>query len=219
MVLEAKNTTLAYRCPKCGKNILSMVGVFALTGDLIKLKCDCGGSELTIQHQKDGKVRLTVPCFFCPNPHQYVLTPTVFFSRELFSLECAYSGLDVCFVGSREKVLEATRASDEAFLEMLQGAGITDIDQLREAQEDVEDVYIDPQVESIAALTIENAMEEGKLLCNCPEGTERDIQFEFLADSLLIYCKTCGATRIYPVSNMVTALSFMDIKEIDLRDK
>ncbi len=217
MVLEAKNTTLAYRCPQCGKNILSMVGVFALTGDLIKLKCDCGESELTIQHQKDGKVRLSVPCFFCPRPHQYVLSPNVFFSRELFSLECAYSGLDICFVGSQEKVLEATASSDAAFAEMLKNAGITDLSQLREEQEE-EDDFLDPQVESIAALTVENALEEGKLYCNCPAGTERDVQFEFLADSLLIYCKTCGATRIYPVSNMTTAMAFMDIKEIDLRD-
>ena len=55
MILKSKETTVAYRCPVCGKNIISVVGIFMLSGDLIKLKCDCGVSELTITSNSDLK--------------------------------------------------------------------------------------------------------------------------------------------------------------------
>ena len=37
MIIQPKNTTIAYRCPACGQAVKSMVGVFALSGDMIKL--------------------------------------------------------------------------------------------------------------------------------------------------------------------------------------
>ena len=44
MVLKPKESIVSYRCPKCGTTVMSMVGTFALSGDLIKLKCSCGES-------------------------------------------------------------------------------------------------------------------------------------------------------------------------------
>ena len=67
MVLNQKETTVAYRCPECGASVMSMVGVFTLTADMIRLKCPCGGSELEIVYTRDKKVRLNVPCFLCPS--------------------------------------------------------------------------------------------------------------------------------------------------------
>ena len=46
MVLESKQTTVAYRCPHCGAGVLSAVGMFSLAADMVKLKCSCGKSEL-----------------------------------------------------------------------------------------------------------------------------------------------------------------------------
>ncbi len=215
MILEAKETTIAYRCPHCGKTILSMVGIFALTGDLIKLKCDCGESELILTYQKDEKIRLSVPCFFCPRPHQYTLSPTVFFDRDLFTLECAYSGLDVCYIGKKDLVLQAAKDSDAQLAALLEEAGVPNFRSLYEEDEELEH---DPQIESIVSLTIENLLEEKKITCNCADRTEQEIHFEFLADSLLVYCKHCGATKMLPVSNMTTALAFLESDQIDLRD-
>ena len=92
-MLDPKQTVISYRCPHCGKNILSVVGIFALSGDLMKLKCDCGESELVIERTKEGKIRLTVPCFLCPKPHIYSVSSDLLFARELFSLGCAYAGI------------------------------------------------------------------------------------------------------------------------------
>ena len=58
MIIEPKKTTLAYRCPACGGVPTSIVGIFSLSAELFKLKCDCGGSALTIQKTNDGQLLL-----------------------------------------------------------------------------------------------------------------------------------------------------------------
>ena len=123
MILNSKETTLAYRCPVCGKFIFGMVGLFTLSGDLIKLKCDCGGSELKIAYTADRKLRITVPCLFCPDPHTYVISSGAFFDRELLALTCTYSNLDVCFIGEREKVSQAATDADDELMDLLEEAG------------------------------------------------------------------------------------------------
>ena len=47
MVISPKQTTIAYRCPVCGTGVISAVGMFSLSADMIKLKCTCGKSEQT----------------------------------------------------------------------------------------------------------------------------------------------------------------------------
>ena len=95
MVIQPKQTTIAYRCPHCGCGVMSAVGLFALKADMLKLKCECGQSEMTIVYGKDGKVRLTVPCIICPNPHIYTVSEKLFFERDLFLLPCAYSDINI----------------------------------------------------------------------------------------------------------------------------
>ena len=48
MVLETKKATVAYRCPHCGCGVISVVDIFSLSADMIKLKCSCGQSELEV---------------------------------------------------------------------------------------------------------------------------------------------------------------------------
>ena len=78
MILDQKKTTLAYRCPSCGAVPTSMVGAFSLSGDLFKLKCDCGGSFMTVERLQDGKLRLTVPCSNNPQERHFghLLSPS-----------------------------------------------------------------------------------------------------------------------------------------------
>ena len=101
MVLEPQNTTVAYRCPHCGGAVYSGINLFMLSADMLKLKCSCGQSEMTlIKSQSDEqKVRLSVPCMFCPNPHHFTLSRTLLFDKELFALPCPYSDITVCCVG------------------------------------------------------------------------------------------------------------------------
>ena len=120
MILEPKQTTVAYRCPVCGQGVISAVGLFALKGDMIKLKCECGGSELTAVRSNDGKVRLTVPCIMCPKPHNFTVSESLFFSRDIFMLPCPYTDVNICFLGDREKVTGELERTELELLDMLE---------------------------------------------------------------------------------------------------
>ena len=86
MVLDTKQTTVAYRCPHCGAGVMSVVGVFSLSAEMMKLKCSCGHSEMTMSRASNGKIRFSVPCMLCPSPHSFTVNSSVVFSKELFVL-------------------------------------------------------------------------------------------------------------------------------------
>ena len=102
MILEPKKTTVAYRCPECGAGVLSVVDIFALSANRVKLKCDCGKSEMDVVIQSDDKIRLTVPCIFCRKPH--VFTRPVRTSVPVFGYKhLLYGGFQPCEGGGRQK--------------------------------------------------------------------------------------------------------------------
>ena len=113
MILESKKTTVAYRCPECGAGVLSMVDIFSLSANRVKLKCDCGKSDLDVVIQSDGKIRLTVPCIFCRKPHVFTVNKQIFYGRDLFVLPCPYSDINICFMGDSNHVkAELARSAD-----------------------------------------------------------------------------------------------------------
>ena len=120
MVIDQKKTTVAYRCPHCGAGVMSAVGLFTLSADMIKLKCDCGHSEMTMVYSKDGKVRLTVPCLFCPTPHSFTLTSSLFFGKDMFLLPCPYSDVNICFIGETNMVKAELARTELGLLDMLE---------------------------------------------------------------------------------------------------
>ena len=166
MVLNQKETTVAYRCPECGATVMSLVGIFTLTADMIRLKCPCGQSELEIVYTKDKKVRLNVPCFLCPTPHSYLISSGMFFEKDLFALPCSYSGIDVCFIGKKNRVQEALKKSEEELMEML---GDTSFEELAEHRGESGELT-DPQVLDIVLYVVRDLADEGKILCSCPDG-------------------------------------------------
>ena len=120
MILNQKQTTLAYRCPHCGSAVTSLVGVFSLSADMIRMKCPCGESDLSVVYTKDKKVRLSVPCFLCPKPHTFTLSSQLFFETDLMAFPCPYSGMNIAFVGHSDKVAEAFAEADRDLQEILE---------------------------------------------------------------------------------------------------
>ena len=119
MILDKKQTSVAYRCPSCGQTVKSMIGAFSLSGDMLRLKCPCGGSDMTIERRHDKKIRLTIPCFLCPRPHVYTVSENIFYGREAFAYPCSYTGVDIGFSGDAENVEKAVEESDLALEDML----------------------------------------------------------------------------------------------------
>ncbi len=214
MVLNTKQTTVAYRCPHCGAAVLSAVNIFALSADMVKLKCTCGKSEMTVVSGKDGKIRLTVPCLVCPKPHHFLLNESLFFSKELFTMPCPYvSDLTVAAIGESNTVKAEMARSELELLDLMEKNGISTL----EALHNTEDTLPDPQILDIVMFVIHDLDAEGKIYCNCPPDEEgRDYDAEILEDGVRVTCKRCAASRLIPTDSHLSAHAFLNADALHL---
>ncbi len=229
MVLNEKRTTVAYRCPDCGGGIMSAVGLFNLSADMVKLKCTCGKSELKIVYNRDGTVRLTVPCLICSQPHTFTINSSLFFSDELFVLPCPYSDINIAFTGEMNTVKAELARTELELLDMLEENGITDFSALHGDEKDLPD----PQILDIILFVIDDLDAEGKIYCRChadpAEGQISDADYgewneeesryeaEITEEGIKLTCRICGASTVIPTDSMLSAHAFLNADSVHLQ--
>ena len=195
---------------------MSVVGVFSLSADMLKLKCDCGHSEMTVVYSKDGKIRLTVPCIFCPKPHTYVVNSSIFFGKDLFVLPCAYSDMNIAMMGDVNKVKAELARTELELLDMLEESGIDSLAALRQAESEADYPLTDPQIFDIIMFVINDLDAEGKIYCKCENEGESDLEVEMLPDGIKVSCKICGAMRVIPTDGLLAANAFLNADSLYL---
>ncbi len=211
MVLELKQSTVAYRCPACGNGVLSVVDAFKLNADMVKLKCDCGKSEMSMVQTSDKKIRFSVPCMLCPKPHIFTVNEELFFDKELFVLPCPYSGINIAMMGEMNHVKAELSRTELELIDLLEKSGIDSFDSLHS------DSYLtDPQVLEIVGYVIKELDEEGRIYCKCPEGTEGNYEVEMTRDGLKVTCLSCGATKTVPTNSLIQATDFLNVDSLTL---
>ena len=219
MIIDAKQTTVAYRCPACGAGVMSAVNFFALSADMVKLKCSCGNSEMTVVSQRDGKVRLTVPCVACPSPHTYTLNSSLFFGKDLFTLQCPYSDMEVACMGEINQVKAELARTELELLDLLEQSGIS-CDAFfggNKTEDGGEGGLTDPQVLDIVMFVINDLDAEGKIYCKCdPSDNGRQYDAEVLDDAVRVTCRKCGASRTIPTDSSLSAHAFLNADSLYL---
>ncbi len=208
MVLNTKQTTVAYRCPHCGAGVMSAVGIFSLSADMLKLKCDCGNSEMTVVYTNDNKIRLTVPCIFCPKPHTFVVNSSIFFGKDLFVLPCPYADINIAMMGEMNKVKAELARTELELLDILEESGVESFSALHQNEGDSS--FTDPQILDIIKFVINDLDAEGKIYCRCEGGEESDLEVEILDDGVRVTCKRCGASRLIPTDGFLAANAFLN---------
>lgn len=211
MVLETKKSTVAYRCPACGSGVMSVVDTFRLSADMVKLKCECGGSEMVMVKTGDGKVRFTVPCMLCPKPHNFTVSTNLFFDKELFVLPCPYSDLNVAMMGESNHVKAELSRTELQLLDMLEKSGVESLDVFHSEQ-----YLTDPQVLEIVSYMIKELDEEGKIYCKCDNDGEGDYELEMTAEGLRVSCRKCGASKTVPTNSLIQANEFLNADSLTL---
>ena len=232
MLLNEKRTTVAYRCPSCGGGIMSAVGLFNLSADMVKLKCTCEKSELKIIYNRDGTVRLTVPCLICAQPHTFTVNASLFFSDELFVLPCPYSDINIAFTGEMNAVKAELARTELELLDLLEENGITDFSSLHGDEQDLPD----PQILDIILFVIDDLEAEGKIYCHChpdPEiegaaptdlsqadgehAAESRYEAEITDEGIKVTCRVCGASTLIPTDSMLSAHAFLNADNMHLQ--
>ena len=210
MILNTKHNHIAYRCPGCGYAIFGLVTPFTMAQGGVKLKCQCGESELTMQFTQDKKVHLTVPCLFCGQPHHYTVSQSLFLEKDLFLLSCPYTNMDIAFVGKKENVDEALSHSaaelEQLFAQLGQDEG-------EEEGQSALNVLPDAQIYDILRFIVKELEADGKLSCPCGVGPyELDVEEQ----GVRVYCADCGASYLFPCQSVEQAESLLHIEEIHL---
>ena len=223
MVLEQKQTHVAYHCPHCGMAVLGYVGEFALAADMLKIKCDCGHSALTVTYTNDKKIRLAVPCLFCENPHHFVVSQEVFFGKDIFLLGCPYMGMDVCFVGNPAPLQKALNESAKALNEFFEKNGLllpANAEKAEDAptpsEEDDETVFPDEQVYDVIHFLVKDLEADRCIDCPCGVGP---YETEITAGGIRVYCAECGADYFFAVESVSQAEAFLNLNELVLLPK
>ena len=213
MVLETKQTTVAYRCPHCGNGVISAVNPFLLKGAMLRLKCDCGESFLEIQPTTDGKFRLSVPCILCPTPHYFTVSENLFYNKDLFALPCPYTDLNVCVMGELNHVKAELSRTELALMDLMEEHGIENFDRFHSDEE----ALPDPQILEIVMFVIHDLDAEGKIYCRCdPTDNERSYDAEVREDGILVRCRKCGAERLIPTDSRLGAHAFLNADSLHL---
>ncbi len=215
MVLETKNAYVAYRCPKCGFAIYGIASQFALSSSqMIKIKCQCGGSDMTIHSTQDKKLRLSVPCLFCGQNHNYVVSQNVFFGKEPFLLSCPYTHMDICFIGSKEQVDEAVERTEEELTELFREMGVTSPEELHSSPDvDPDEIISDAQIYDIVRFLVKELEADGEIECPCHSG---QYDFDISDRGISVFCPICGAEHLFPTDSVSAAQDFLQCEHLTL---
>ena len=219
MIITPKETNIAYRCPKCGQGVKSVVGIFSLTGDKLKLKCPCGGSALDIDRTRDNKYMITAPCVMCGTDHKFTIAASSFFEKELFTYPCTYTGVDCCFIGLADKVSEALDNNEKEVIELYKRIGVEDPAEMLHGEygddDDDEKVDIeDTDVLDSIMFVLRDLLDTDSIKCNC---NEPDYDFTLCDGYIKVFCRNCGASADIPARGRHDAESFLECYELKLK--
>ena len=163
---------------------------------------------------KDGKVKLSVPCMLCPKPHNFTVSNTLFFGRDVFLLPCPYSDINICFMGDTNKVKAELSKTELELLDMLEKSGIEGGFEALHAADDSE-LLPDPQIYDIIMFVIRDLEAEGKIFCRCEKG-EGEYEAEVFDYGIKVTCKKCGASQMIPTDSLLAANAFLNADSLHL---
>ena len=212
MVADMK-THVAYRCPECGTLIYGFVGKFALSANLLRLKCTCGKSAMDVTVTNDNKIRLSVPCIFCKQNHNYVVSQSIFFGRDRFLLNCPYANMDICFIGEKEKIDEDTARTQKELEGLLANLEAETLKEIQPADMEEDEILPDPAVYDTVRFLVKELEADGKIDCPCKRGS---YEVTFSEKGIDVYCPDCKAIRTFNTESKAASEEYLNIDSLTL---
>ena len=207
------NAHIAYRCPRCATATFGFVGKFALSANLLRLRCTCDTPSLDIEITRDEKIRLSVPCLYCNQNHNFTLSKDIFFGRDLFTLQCPYSSMDIAFIGDKEMIDSALSESELQIRAMLDAMELEDITELQPVDLDSADILPDATSYDTIRFLLKDLEADGRVKCPCGDG---EYELRFNERGIEAYCKRCGAIYPFNLDRASAAEDFLGLDSITL---
>lgn len=199
-------TRIAYRCAFCGSVISADIQESTLSSTFTLPCIECGKSKLEIIPESDGAIKLVVPCLMCPHPHPYKISRSIMFERDIFTLSCSFTGLDICFIGDEggvEDEIDRTGAEISALT--------NDEDGDDSVKKSAEFLVADTSVVREVLFAIGILEEQKKITCSCsPSAVKVLVDY----DKVIVVCKNCGKKYEIPARTRFDANNAIDLEEI-----
>lgn len=207
--MDIKNKTrVAYRCPYCGAVI-----TFDVTRERLKnrfnLTCiQCHKSQMEISLLPGDIVSLTVPCLMCPHSHPFKISAEMFFSKDIYTFPCSFSGLDICFIGQDEELVDDEIDSSGALIRTM-------IEETKEEDSNAKDanaMVADTAVMREVLFAIGQLDADKKINCKCGS---KSVKVIIDYDVAVIACKVCGNKTELKARTRFDANAAIDLEQIE----
>ena len=215
MAVTPKQRHIAYRCPDCGDATIGLVGKFALSANMLRLRCQCGSEDtLDISITSERKIRLSVPCLFCRQKHSYIVSESLFFDKDKFLLNCPYSGMDIAFIGDEDAIKEELTRTGEELAALMKNLEAEELSDIQPQDMSEAEILPEPAVYDTLRFVIKELEADGKIECPCNEGP---YDLRFIDGGIQVWCQSCGATHDFNVTSPTMAEEYLAIDHIKLQ--
>lgn len=180
-MLVSTLTTLALRCPDCGKIGFHALSRFSLgqCGSL-KIDCECGNTVASVCRKGNHVFCLQVDCMMCDERHVYTYRSRELWQGGVIALLCEHNGAGIGFIGSREAVLNNVRKADRSVREIAEEMGY-------------DKYFANPEIMYRVLEALHAMTDQGKMSCSCG-GDQLDV--EVFSDRVELSCVSCDAVGI-----------------------
>ena len=211
--MATKRTQIAYRCHDCDVATVGFLGGLSAVSDMLRLKCECGGSALDIKKQNDGKVSLSVPCVYCKTNHSYVVSNNIMQRDELTKFSCPYSGMGIAFIGDEESVSKEVENSAEELSRIMTSLEAETVSDIQPQDVGEDSMPPDPAIYDTLNFVVRDLEADNAVKCPCANGP---YDLRFTDDGMQVYCKSCGATYDFYAKSVSVAEEYLTIDSITL---
>lgn len=205
---QNSKTRVAYRCPYCGTVI-----TFDVTKERLKEKINfsciqCNKSHIELSMLPGETVSLIVPCMVCPHSHPFKISAQMFFERDVYTFPCSFSGLDICFIGSDEDLVEEEiDASNSLINTMIEETQKEDLN-----AKDADLMVADTAVMREVLFAIGELEKNKKIQCKCQS---KAVKVLLDYDKAVIICKVCGNKKEIAARTRFDANAAIELEKID----
>lgn len=194
-------TTMALRCPVCGKLDYYLLSPFAIDkrdGQIIQ--CECGYNLLTVGRKKNT-FWLEIECCMCESSHIYYFPMKAIWHNKLLTLICMETGIEIAFLGPQKQVYQKVQDAEKTVEQIAEELGYGDY-------------FINPDIMYKTLDKIHAISDANNLSCSC--GNQR-LDVEVYTERVEIYCEHCGATGIVFAENLQDLISVNNLDKIILQ--
>ncbi|MEW6624620.1 MAG: hypothetical protein AB1420_16100 [Bacillota bacterium] len=173
------NTVVAVRCPECGSVEYISVSLFSFShANQVSFNCSCGSNLLKISAKLRRSFWLQYYCAMCEGRHLLsIARRQMWFAKEAIELVCDDTGIEVGYVGPKEKVKERVNNQDQSLAGMADQLGFTEY-------------FINSAVMYDVLDHVYNLAEKGKIYCSCGNS---NVEVEIFAEHIELSCNVCKA--------------------------